>query len=76
MPGIGPVSAQRIIDTRKDHSINSMEQLRKMKVATRRAGGYIWFKGMLEFEKQMSFMPEVAGSAPETPLPELAEVVG
>jgi len=75
VPGIGPVSAQRIVDSRKDHSINSMEQLRKMKVVTRRAAAYVWFKGMLEFEKQMSFMPEVSETVADEPLPELAEVV-
>jgi predicted DNA-binding helix-hairpin-helix protein len=59
IPGIGPVSARRIVDSREDHSINSLQQLRKMKVATRGAVPYLWFKGMLEWEKQMSFLPEV-----------------
>ncbi len=73
VPGIGPVSAQRIVDTRCGHSINSVAQLRKMKVVTRRAMSYIWFKGMLEFEKQVSFLPELENA--DTTVPELAEAV-
>jgi predicted DNA-binding helix-hairpin-helix protein len=75
VPGIGPVSARRIVDVRRDHSISSMEQLRKMKVVTRRAGAYIWFRGMLEFEKQMSLLPETQETGHAEALPELAEVV-
>lgn len=72
VPGIGPVSAQRIVDTRRDHSINSVAQMRKMKVVTKRAMAYLWFKGMLEFEKQASFLPEIEN---EVTIPELAEAV-
>jgi putative DNA modification/repair radical SAM protein len=75
VPGIGPTSAQRIIDTRREHSINSMEQLRKMRLVVKRAAPYIWFKGMLDWEKQMSFLPQLEESETEMPLPELAEVV-
>ncbi len=73
VPGIGPVSAQRIVDIRRSHSINSVAQLRKMKVVTRRAMSYIWFKGMLEFEKQASFLPELEKA--DTTVPELVETV-
>jgi predicted DNA-binding helix-hairpin-helix protein len=73
VPGIGPVSAQRIVDVRKEHSINSVEQLRKMKIVTRRAMTYLWFKGMLEFEKQASMLPDLDG--PELAVPELVEAV-
>jgi predicted DNA-binding helix-hairpin-helix protein len=73
VPGVGPVSAQRIIDTRHDHSINSVAQLLKMKVVTKRAMAYLWFKGMLEFEKQASFLPDLEES--EIPIPELVEAV-
>ena len=59
MPGIGPVSASRIIATRKDHSIDSLEQLRKMRVVVKKANPYIWFRSMLSHEKQLSFLPEL-----------------
>ena len=75
VPGIGPTSAQRIIDARREHSINSMEQLRKMRAVVKRAAPYIWFKGMLDWEKQMSFLPQLEEDEAEVPLPELAEVV-
>jgi predicted DNA-binding helix-hairpin-helix protein len=74
VPGIGPVSAQRIVDTRRDHRINSVEQLRKMRVATRRAMSYLWFRGMLEWEKQMSLFTPTEACEPDR-LPDLAEVV-
>lgn len=76
VPGIGPVSAQRILEARRDHSINSVEQLRKMKVMTGRAMPYIWFRGMLEFEKQMSFLSQPCGGQGQEPPLDLAEVVG
>ncbi len=63
VPGIGPTSAQRIVDTRKDHSIDSLVQLRKMRVATGRASHYIWFKGMLKEERQLSFLPQLDDAA-------------
>lgn len=59
VPGIGPASASRIIETRKDHSISSLEQLKKMRVATKRATPFIWFQGMLAAEKQTSFLPQL-----------------
>jgi predicted DNA-binding helix-hairpin-helix protein len=74
VPGIGPVSAQRIVEVRKDRSIFSMEQLRKMGVVTQRAAPYIWFKGMLEIEKQMSFLPQFEDES-GWELPSLAEVI-
>ena len=75
VPGMGPVSAQRIVEARRDHSINSMEQLRKMRVILKRAAPYIWFKGMLDWEKQMSFLPQLEENETEPPIPELAEVI-
>jgi putative DNA modification/repair radical SAM protein len=57
LPGIGPASAKRIIETRREHSISSLQQLKKMRVITGKALPFIWFKGMLEYEKQMSFVP-------------------
>jgi len=75
VPGIGPTVAQRIIDTRRDHSIDSMGQLRKMRVVVKRAAPYIWFKSMLDWEKQMSFLPCLEDDDAKSPLPDLAEVV-
>jgi predicted DNA-binding helix-hairpin-helix protein len=74
VPGIGPVSAARIVEARRGHSIDSMTQLRKMRVVTRRAASFIWFKGMLEFEKQTSFIPELDDL--DEPAPSLAGVIG
>ena len=56
------------------HSVDSVEQLKKMGVATKRAVPFIWFKGMLEFEKQLSFLPQIdeEGEKEET---ELAEAI-
>ena len=55
VPGIGPVSAKRIMQTRKDHSIDSVPQLNKMKVTVKWALPFIWFKSMLQEEKQARF---------------------
>jgi putative DNA modification/repair radical SAM protein len=70
VPGIGPISANRIIETRRDHSIVSVEQLRKMKVVTKRATPHIWFRSMLSSEKQLSFMPGLEEISAE-PAPDL-----
>ena len=75
VPGIGPVSAGRIVEARREHSIFSVQQLKKMRVATNRAVPYIWFKGMLDFEKQASFIPEI-GEDINLPVPSLAEAFG
>ncbi|MDO8567424.1 MAG: putative DNA modification/repair radical SAM protein [Dehalococcoidales bacterium] len=75
VPGIGPVSAQRILEARRDHSIFSVEQLKKMRVLTGKAIPFIWFKGMLDFEKQLSFMPQLE-SEPAVPELSLAGVTG
>jgi len=74
VPGIGPVSAQRIIEVRQEHSIFSMEQLKKMRIIVKRAAPFIWFKGMLAWEKQLSFMPQLDDDRTQ-PLLTLAEVV-
>jgi len=57
VPGIGPTSAQRIVAARREHRIDSMMQLKKMKVVVKRAAHYIWYAGMLETEKQLP-LPE------------------
>lgn len=75
VPGIGPTVAKRIVDVRRDHSINAMEQLQKMRVVVKRAAPYIWFKGMLDWEKQLSSLPLLEDSKTGSPLSELAEVV-
>jgi putative DNA modification/repair radical SAM protein len=67
VPGIGPTSARRIIETRRDHSIFSLQQLRKMRIKTGQALPFIWFKGMLEHEKQASFIPQLDGIDQQVP---------
>jgi predicted DNA-binding helix-hairpin-helix protein len=52
VPGIGPVSARRIVNLRKDSSITSLQQLKKMRVQTKWALPFIWFKSMLREERQ------------------------
>jgi predicted DNA-binding helix-hairpin-helix protein len=59
VPGIGPTSALRIVETRRDHSIDSVEQLKKMRIVIKRAIPFIWFRSMLSSEKQLSFLPDV-----------------
>ncbi|MBI2832162.1 MAG: helix-hairpin-helix domain-containing protein [Chloroflexi bacterium] len=59
VPGIGPISANRIVEARKDHSIDSLEQLKKMRVVTKRAASFIWLPGMPVLGKQASFMPQL-----------------
>jgi predicted DNA-binding helix-hairpin-helix protein len=59
VPGIGPISAQKIVDVRKEDKINSIEQLKKMRVVVKRAAPYIRFNGMLDWEKQLSFFARV-----------------
>jgi putative DNA modification/repair radical SAM protein len=46
VPGIGPLSARRILRTRREHKITSLEELRKMGAANRRAAPYLWLKDM------------------------------
>ena len=76
VPGIGPASTKRIIETRRGHSISSVGQLRKMRISARKALPYIWFRGMLTVEKeqQLSFIPEFDDL--ELPAPTLAGVLG
>lgn len=60
VPGIGPISAQRIIDTRRGHSFFSIDQLKKIGVITKRAfAPFIWFQGMLDLEKQASYLSQI-----------------
>ncbi len=59
VPGIGPTSAGRIIEARRERRIFSVQQLKKMGVVTGRAVTYIWFKGMLDFEKQTPIIPDL-----------------
>jgi len=59
VPGIGPVSAGRIVDARREYSISSVSQLKKMGVVTGRATPFIWFRGILPTERQMCFLPQL-----------------
>jgi putative DNA modification/repair radical SAM protein len=74
VPGIGPVSARRIVEARREGRISSLAQLGKMGVATGRAARFVWFQGMLDFEKQASFIPQL--DEMELPSPALAGVLG
>jgi predicted DNA-binding helix-hairpin-helix protein len=56
VPGIGPISARRIVDTRLESAISSVLQLKKMGVSVNRALPFIRFKGLLESERQLSFL--------------------
>jgi predicted DNA-binding helix-hairpin-helix protein len=71
VPGIGPISAKRIVEARREHSIFSLEQLKRMRVITGRAVPFIWFQGMLPIEKQASFMPQLE----EETVPQTASLV-
>jgi predicted DNA-binding helix-hairpin-helix protein len=44
VPGIGPVSARRIIQVRREHAISSLKELREMRAAARRAAPFLWLK--------------------------------
>ena len=74
VPGIGPVSAKRIVEARREYSIFSLNQLNKMRVVTRRAGSFIWFQGMLATEKQACFLPQLDDDLPQQE-PSLAGVL-
>lgn len=67
VPGIGPVSARRIVESRREHSISSLQQLQKMGVAARRAAPFVWFHGMGKAEKQASFLPQLGPACQRPP---------
>lgn len=70
VPGIGPISATRIIEARAEHGIFSLDQLKKMGVITKRAAYFIWFQGMLTcWEKQASFLAQLDEDAAQQPRP-------
>jgi len=75
VPGIGPLSAKRIVEARDEHSIFSLEQLKKMGVVAKRAAPFIWFQGMLDWEKQLSFLPQLDDDSTQQ-VSSLAEVLG
>jgi predicted DNA-binding helix-hairpin-helix protein len=78
VPGIGPVSARRITQLRQIHDVSSVEQLRKLNVRYREAMPYIWFKGMLDYERQLCLAPLFEGNedADEAAEPTLEATVG
>ncbi len=59
VPGIGPISAERIVEARREHSVYSIEQLKKMRVLIKQAVPFIGFESMLPEEKQLSFLPRL-----------------
>jgi len=75
VPGIGPVSARKIMEARKEHSISSLEQIRKMGIATKRAAPFIWLRGMSAWQKQLSFLPQLDDDSSQQ-VSSLADVVG
>lgn len=58
-------SAKRIVETRRETGISSVQQLKKMRVVTGQAVPFIWFAGMLAYEKQLSFLPLLATNEDE-----------
>ncbi len=77
VPGIGPVSAKRIIETRRGHSIFLTQQLQKMGVMMKQALPFIRFKGMSGEEKQLSFLSQLDEdmNRKELPSPEATPVI-
>ena len=78
IPGVGPVSARRITQMRQIHDISAVEQLQKLHVRYREAMPFIWFKGMLDWEKQLCLTPlfkEEGASEPEAE-PTLEQAIG
>ena len=57
IPGIGPTSARRITQLRQLHDVSAVDQLKKLHVRYREAMPFIWFKGMLDWEKQLCLTP-------------------
>ena len=77
VPGIGPVSAKRIVETRREHSIFLTQQLQKMGVVMKQALPFIRFKGMPSDEKQLSFLSQLDDdmNRKEFSLPEAAPAI-
>jgi predicted DNA-binding helix-hairpin-helix protein len=75
VPGIGPISARRIVDSRILGRIYSITQLGKMGVAVKRAAPFIWFHGMVDWEKQLSFLQDFDECMDE-PKTSLEQVLG
>ena len=71
VPGVGPMSAKRILSVRREHGIDSLDQLKKMRVVVKRAVPFLWFKGMMPEDRQLSFLPQMEEEAPE-PAPSMA----
>lgn len=74
VPGIGPIAANRIIEARKEHSINSVQQLKKMRVLTGVAAPFIWFKGMERPARQLSLFGEMDEEEEKVPEREVVNV--
>ncbi len=66
VPGIGPVSARRITQLRQIHNVTAVDQLKQLHVRYREAMPFIWFKGMLDWEKQMCLTPMFKGDENES----------
>jgi predicted DNA-binding helix-hairpin-helix protein len=55
VPGIGPLSARRIIQVRREHAIASPEELRKLGAAAKRAAPFLWLKDAERASRQFAF---------------------
>lgn len=75
VPGIGPVSARRITETRRQHSIFSTLQLKKMGVVMAQAEPFIWFQGFTKRPRQLSFLNNFEDDATASPKFFLAEAL-
>ena len=65
VPGIGTISAKRIVRARQEHSIVSLKQLGTMGVTVKQAVHFIRFKSMLSSERQLALpLWELEDSAP------------
>ena len=75
VPGIGPISARKIVAARQEHDVSSLDDLRKLGVPTKRATPYLWFPGLSQPEKQLSFFSQLEEEEHRQES-SLAEVVG
>lgn len=54
VPGIGPLSARRIIQVRREHAIGTPEELRKLGAASKRAAPFVWLKDAERTSRQFA----------------------
>ena len=74
VPGIGPISARRIIRVRREHAISSLKELKEMRAAARRAAPFLWLKDMERKSRPFAIQAPLFATSPQqteslTPLP-------